>query len=166
MIILSFDTISSPPSISIIDYNQNNEKISIIKKKPLPLNKSAELLINNIISTEIDLNSIDIILVPLGPAKSWTGLRIGLIVAKILAWSMTIPIIGIPLNVLDIHEQGRLKNKVTEIQFGKSIHIQMLISAKKRIQNNDFDSAATLNAIYEKLPGNIKEVVYDKNNNS
>ena len=91
-----------------------------LKRRQIPANRCAELLVNSIAEL---INSPDVLVVNLGPG-SWTGIRIGLTVAKTMAWNLSIPIVG-------VHE---------------------INDAWPRIRQNEFDDVYALKPFYEKEP--------------
>lgn len=91
MISLFIDTADKEVIVGIL----NNSNILSLKKQPNENDLSIKLLpmIDDLLKEcELDVNQIEKIFVVNGPG-SFTGIRIGLTVAKVMAWSLKCPIV-------------------------------------------------------------------------
>lgn len=123
--VLIIDTAGLEPYVAL---GQLDELMAlhIVRLIQIPANRCAELLVNKIeelVAEFITWDKITALVVNIGPG-GWTGIRIGITVAKIIAWNNHLPILG----VRDIKE------------------------AAQRIADNDFESVYALSPFYEKEP--------------
>ncbi|WP_440896782.1 tRNA (adenosine(37)-N6)-threonylcarbamoyltransferase complex dimerization subunit type 1 TsaB [Amphibacillus sp. Q70] len=106
MTVLAIDTSNDALGVALYQNGQiMAEYISINKNKhSTRLMPAIDQLLENAQVKPLDLNRI---VVAKGPG-SYTGVRIGLSVAKAMAWSLNIPIVGISsLEALSLQAQGR-----------------------------------------------------------
>ncbi|QCJ40696.1 tRNA (adenosine(37)-N6)-threonylcarbamoyltransferase complex dimerization subunit type 1 TsaB [Bacillus sp. S3] len=93
MTILAIDTSNNPLGIALLDENQVlGEYITNLKKNhSVRIMPAIETLMKDCERTPADLTKI---VVAKGPG-SYTGVRIGVTIAKTLAWTLKIPLVGI-----------------------------------------------------------------------
>ncbi|KIL52219.1 hypothetical protein KP77_06920 [Jeotgalibacillus alimentarius] len=93
MIVLAIDTSNQPMSLAVLkDGSVMGEKLINIKRNhSLQAMSEVEALLASLDVTPASLNRI---VVAKGPG-SYTGVRIGVTLAKTLAWSLNIPIVGV-----------------------------------------------------------------------
>ncbi|MBU5595350.1 tRNA (adenosine(37)-N6)-threonylcarbamoyltransferase complex dimerization subunit type 1 TsaB [Amphibacillus sp. MSJ-3] len=106
MTILAIDTSNDALGIALYQNEQVIEEyISVNKNKhSARLMPAVDQLLKN---AEVKPEDLSKIVVAKGPG-SYTGVRIGLSVAKAMAWSLKIPIVGISsLEILSLQAQGR-----------------------------------------------------------
>ncbi|MFC1478949.1 tRNA (adenosine(37)-N6)-threonylcarbamoyltransferase complex dimerization subunit type 1 TsaB [Candidatus Margulisiibacteriota bacterium] len=154
MKLLIIDVASSQPSVSLIELLAGGQ-YSLCSSCEIPPDRCAELLIEKIQSlfngdnqdinaVPSSLKTIDLIAVTVGPG-SWTGLRIGVTVAKTLAWGLKIPLIGIRI---DAHTEGEKESIISE----SGILDSLISILRQRIEDKQFDDPFHLLPYYDKEP--------------
>lgn len=115
--ILAIETSGDVCSIAVIANGKTKSKIKTHIKQ-IHAEKLVFMIEQSLQNTNVDLNSIDAIAVSIGPG-SFTGLRIGLSVAKGLCYALSKPLITVPtLDALALKAKlicDVLKNYVDEI---------------------------------------------------
>ena len=98
MISLFIDTSSSTTILAL--FKENNQLAYIQENNMRDVSSRIMVLLDDLLGqTKINLSNIDKIFVVNGPG-SFTGLRIGVTMAKTLAWSLNIPVI--PISSLEV----------------------------------------------------------------
>lgn len=95
MTVLAIDTSNQPLGVALLDENDNKvigEYMTNLKKNhSIRIMPAIQMLMKDCEKTPADLTKI---VVAKGPG-SYTGVRIGVTIAKTLAWSLKIPLVGI-----------------------------------------------------------------------
>jgi len=163
MITLYLDTSSSFLYTAIL---KNLNIIAEIREKldrdlsSLALVKISEMFDKN----NININDIEKIIVVNGPG-SFTGVRIGLTIAKTLAWAKKIPIIPISsLEAMALSDTTENNYVVSAIDARRNYVFASIYdkSNKKFIMNEQYINLSTLEIAMENLPGNISYVTNDE----
>lgn len=149
MISLFIDTSISYPTISIIKDSEvlflfNEEIKSDMSSKILPI------IDTGIKKSNISLNLIDKIFVVNGPG-SFTGVRIGVTIAKTIAWSLKIPVI--PISSLEY---------IATTNTSKKYLVSMIDARRGNVFAGIYDT--NLNCIKEDLLINKDELLKNINN--
>lgn len=114
MTILAIDTSNNPLGVALVDENQViGEYITNLKKNhSIRIMPAIQTLMGDCEKSPADLTKI---VVAKGPG-SYTGVRIGVTIAKTLAWSLNIPLVGISsLEVLAAGPARHFKGYVSPI---------------------------------------------------
>ncbi len=148
---LFLDTSSSYINIAVVINNVIVTQFSI--KNNTKLSENIFIYIEDVLyKSNIKMNEIDKIYIVNGPG-SFTGIRVGLTIAKVAAWTLNIPIV--PVSTLEFYATtkvntkyiipiikdrndyiyaGIYNNKLTPVMFDKYLHINELL---KKISEND-----------------------------
>ena len=94
--VLAIDTSHSNNSLAIINSNGVLSEINMIKEEK-PSEKIIELIEKSLRKANLDLHDLDCIAVGVGPGN-FTGIRIGISVAKGIALALNIKCVGITIN--------------------------------------------------------------------
>jgi len=109
--VLAIDTASPTPSVALYDFDSGGAVI-VLNQIMVPPERCAELLLSAI--QELLVERPEAIVVATGAVGGWTGLRIGLTVAKTMAWAWNVPVVGIQGDDPDWVEQARVKLRAGE----------------------------------------------------
>ena len=144
----------------------NNSKIIIESKEKL--NKDLSSLAMKKISEmfeigKININDINKIIVVNGPG-SFTGIRVGLTIAKVLAWAKNIPIIPISsLEAMTISDNETSDYVVAAIDARRNYVYATIYDKKneKFVMNEQYISLKTLEIAMSNLPGKVSYITND-----
>ena len=154
MLVLAIDTSTKIGSVSLYD-----DKIGVIGELNLYIKVNHSAVIMNMIDnlfkmTKLSIKDVDRVAVSIGPG-SFTGIRIGVAVAKGLCYGTKKSIVGI--NELDLLVQN--------IEAGEGIVIPLLDARKERVYYSIYEKKEGFKRVTEYKDGELKtllEEVKDK----
>jgi tRNA threonylcarbamoyladenosine biosynthesis protein TsaB len=117
MTILGIDSSDNFVSIGIVsNFNQR----LIISSKYLPVDIKNKVLIHNFLSeilaeTGLEMNSLNGIAITIGPG-SFTGLRVGMAVAKGICWALNLPLAGISSLIAIAHSHRSANGRLLAVK--------------------------------------------------
>ena len=161
MISLFIDTSTTTAVVAL--YN-NEKSISIIKEENMKdISSHIMPMIDNLFNNNnLRINQVDKIFVVNGPG-SFTGLRIGVTIAKTLAWSLNIPVV--PISSLEVLATTSFESDyiIPYIDARRDFAFAAIYDTENSefVMTEKYISRATLEVIMENLPGEITYISND-----
>lgn len=148
MLVLAIDTATKIGSVSLFD-----DKVGVIGELNLyvKINHSAvimEMIDNLFKMTKLSIKDVDRVAVTVGPG-SFTGIRIGVAVAKGLCYGTKKSIVGI--NELDLLVQN--------VEIGKGIIVPLIDARKERVYYSIYEKKEGFERVSEYKDGELRELL-------
>jgi tRNA threonylcarbamoyladenosine biosynthesis protein TsaB len=136
-------------AVQALYYNENEAFEKTITGKHIHSQKLLTMIDELLIEKKISIKSIKSIAISVGPG-SFTGLRIGMSVAKGLAFGIEIPIIPVPTyEALALQISSEIKN-IEKFVVANSVNMDELYAAEYKTQNDRYELLEDVHLINKK----------------
>jgi tRNA threonylcarbamoyladenosine biosynthesis protein TsaB len=146
--ILAIETTGSKCSAALY-YSENESYEKTITGKHLHSEKLLTIIDELLVEKKLLIKSVKSIAVSVGPG-SFTGLRIGMSVAKGLAFGLEVPIIPVPTYEALALKISNEINNIEKFVIANSVNMDELYSAEYKKQNDGYETLTEVHLVNKK----------------